>query len=155
MKKGLKIFVLVSLWLFLLAAIGYASTIEVTGGNFTLSSIVKPGETGTTTVVIAIKNIEKPTDVVFNGKSLKRQERDSEGNLLDSWDTLITKYIVNGQPFDGDSGNHTVMTLSAGEEAGLTIKVEATSHPISWGSDGPSDDAGKYVGKIILTLSAL
>jgi len=152
MKKGLKVFVLVSLWLFFIATVGFAGTIEVTGGSFTLSSIVKPGETGETTVTIVIKDIEKPTDVVFNGESLKRQERDSNGNLLRSWDTLITKYTVNGQAFDGDTGNHIVATVPAGGEATLTIKVEATSHPISWGSGGPSDDAGEYTGCFSITL---
>ena len=142
----------VGLWLFLLTAIGFAGTIEVTGGNFTLSSIVKPGETGTATVTIVIKDIEKPTDVVFNGKSLKRQERDSNRNPLGSWDTLITKYIVNGYTFNGDSGNHPVATISAGGEASLTITVKATSHSISWGSEGPSDDAGEYTGSFSITL---
>lgn len=149
-KKGLKVFVFVGLWLFLLATLGLAATIEATG-NFTLSSIAKPGETGTTTVTIVIKDIEKPTDVVFNGKRLKRQERDSNRNPVGSWDTLITKYIVNGYTFNGDSGNHTVMTISAGG-ASLTITVKATSHSISWGSEGPSDDAGKYTGSFSITL---
>lgn len=152
MKKKLKIFVFVGLWLFLLTTMGFASTIEVTGGNFTLSSIVKPGETGMTTVTIVIKDIEKPTDVIFNGESLKKQEIDSKGNPLGSWDTLITEYTVNGSVFQGDSGEHKVATIPAGGKVTLTIKVEARSHPISWGSTGSSDDAGEYTGCFSITL---
>lgn len=152
MKKGLKVFVLVSLWLFFIAAVGFTATIDVTSGSFTLSSVIKPGETGETTVTIVIKDIENPTDVIFNGASLRRQERDSNGNPLGSWDTLITEYTVDGFTFNGDSENHTVMTIPAGGEASLTITVEATSHSISWGPGGPSDDAGEYSGSFTITL---
>lgn len=151
MKKKFKIFVFVGLWLFFIATIGYGATIDATG-NFTLSSIVKPGETGTTTITIVIKDIAGLTDVVLNGESLKRQERDSNGNPLGSLDTLITEYTVNGFTFNGDSGNHTVMTILAGGEATLTITVKATSHSISWGSEGLSDDAGEYSGTFSITL---
>lgn len=144
MRKKFKIFVFMGLWLFFLATMGLAST------NFTLSSIVKPGETGTRTFTTVIKDIEKPTNVVLNGESLKRRERDSNGNPLSSWDTLITKYTVNGYTFGGNSGNHTVMTIFA--EVNLTITVEATSHSISWGSKGPSDDAGEYSASLSITL---
>ncbi len=130
--------------------------------SFNLGSINKPGDTATfERYLLKIGKANVKVNVHIKTEALKREERDGNGHGIGSFDVLntITRIWkgINRIEFHGDDERDigSVHPLPGGGLFLTRLKINATSHPISWGSKGLSDDAGEYAGKIILTLSAL
>jgi len=126
-----------------------------------MGSIDEPGKSATLKkYFLKIGRANVKVNVHVKTESLEREELDAIGHGIGSFDELNTIITIRKGikkiKFYGDDEKDIGSIRPLPHSGGLfltKLEVQATSEPISWGSSGPSDDAGIYIGFVTITLT--